>query len=102
MSTESAILINVDQSSTSDADAINNPEAGCDDTNSGDSNSTLLKTEKYSLQTHNFDQALLNANKMEQTDFQNRSIGAADPVLESSKLLRKLSEAFDDIVLREI
>ncbi|VDM23199.1 unnamed protein product [Wuchereria bancrofti] len=72
MSMKSAVPINVDQSSTNDVEPINTPEAG-GDTSCGDS--------------------MLNANKMERNDFQSHSIGA-DPVLESSKLLRKLSEAF--------
>ncbi|VIO87951.1 Uncharacterized protein BM_BM3088 [Brugia malayi] len=91
MSMKSAVPINVDQSSTNDVEPINTPEAD-GDTNCGDCTYTL-NTEKYSLQTHNFDQAVLNVNKMGRTDFQSHSIGA-DPVLESSKLLRKLSEAF--------
>ncbi|EJW82657.1 hypothetical protein WUBG_06434 [Wuchereria bancrofti] len=91
MSMKSAVPINVDQSSTNDVEPINTPEAG-GDTSCGDCTYTL-NTEKYSLQTLNFDQAMLNANKMERNDFQSHSIGA-DPVLESSKLLRKLSEAF--------
>ncbi|VDO25821.1 unnamed protein product [Onchocerca flexuosa] len=92
MSVKSATPIDVDQSSTSDVDSINVLEIG-GDANFAGSTSTL-NTEEYSLQVHNFDQELSNNKKMKQTDYQNRFIGAADPVLESSKLLQQLSEAF--------
>ncbi|CAG9537995.1 unnamed protein product [Cercopithifilaria johnstoni] len=84
MSTKSPIAINVEQS-TSDVEPINVPEIG-GDASPNDSLSTLI--------TENFGQALTDA-KMKRTNFQSSSfIGAADPVMESSKLLRKLSEAF--------
>lgn len=91
MSMKFTIPIDVDQSSTSDVDPTNVPEIG-GDASSGDSTSTL-NTENYSLQTHDSDQSLPNAKIMKRTGFQSCSIGAADPMLESSKLLRKLSEA---------
>ncbi|VDK82270.1 unnamed protein product [Onchocerca ochengi] len=93
MSIKSATPIDVEQSSTNDVDSINVPEIG-GNANLAGSTSTL-NTEKYNLQAHNFDQELSNNRKIKRTDFQNRFIGAADPVLESSKLLQQLSEAFD-------
>lgn len=84
MSTKSVIPIDGEQS-TSDVDPINVPEAG-GDASPGDFTSTL--------NIENFDQALSCAEKLKRANFQRGSIGAADPVLESSKLLRKLSEAF--------
>uniref|UniRef100_A0A8R1TSU7 Protein kinase C n=1 Tax=Onchocerca volvulus TaxID=6282 RepID=A0A8R1TSU7_ONCVO len=94
MSIKSATPIDVEQSSTNDVDSINVPEIG-GNANLAGSTSTL-NTEKYNLQAHNFDQELSNNRKIKRTDFQNRFIGAADPVLESSKLLQQLSEAFAD------
>ncbi|KAL3983258.1 Protein kinase domain family protein [Acanthocheilonema viteae] len=86
MSTKSAIPINVEQS-TSNVDRTNVPETG-DEANSGHSTSTL--------NVENFDKLLPDAEEMKGASLQSGSaggIGVADPMLESSKLLRKLSEA---------
>lgn len=95
MSTKSEFLIDTEQStndpintehSVSNADPTIVPEVeGC--ASSGDSTSTF--------NTENFDQSLPSAEKAKQVSSQSGSIGAAaDPVLQSSILLRKLSEAF--------
>uniref|UniRef100_A0A915PRP3 protein kinase C n=1 Tax=Setaria digitata TaxID=48799 RepID=A0A915PRP3_9BILA len=82
----------VNESSTNIEDQINIPENSTGE-NLGDIVSTL-DTDKQNQQTHNFDQLLSNVEEMRRASFRRCSIGAADPVLESSKLLRKLSEAF--------
>ncbi|KAM3725072.1 Protein kinase C-like [Dirofilaria immitis] len=85
MSTKSTSPVNVDQTSISDTDPVNIPDIV--DASYAGSTSTL------NLEKHNFDQEQFN-DKVKRTSFRNRSISATDPVLESSKLLRKFSEAF--------
>ncbi|VDK82130.1 unnamed protein product [Litomosoides sigmodontis] len=109
MSTKSEFLVDTEQQSTSDpintehsvsdADATNVPEVG------GDANSSDLTS---TFNAEKFNQSLSNAEKQNHLSIQSYPFGAcsigaaaaavvaaaADPVLETSILLRKLPEGF--------